>query len=106
VSGRLKNNMNFVMLVPKSLDPSALGRKMPLPDPRPSAKIARLFPQVALPKDQNNATPAATSPPAAAQALSTSTDADKTVPLPAARPDIKPDRERRHHRRRYYRNIL
>ena len=32
-------------------------------------------------------------------------DADKTVPLPAARPDIKPDRERRHHRRRYYRDI-
>jgi membrane-bound lytic murein transglycosylase A len=105
VSGRLKNNMNFVMLVPKSLDPSALGRKMPLPDPRPSAKIARLFPQVAVPKDQKNAPPAATSPAAAAQASSTSTDADKTVPLPAARPDVKPDRERRHHRRRYYRNI-
>jgi hypothetical protein len=32
-------------------------------------------------------------------------DAAKTVPLPAARPDVKPDRERRHHRRRYYRDI-
>ena len=105
VSGRLKNNMNFVMLVPKSLDPTALGRKMPLPDPRPSAKIARLFPQVAAPKDQKDMTPAATSPPAATQASSpTPVDAAKTVPLPAARPDIRPDREPRHHRRRYYRN--
>jgi membrane-bound lytic murein transglycosylase A len=105
VAGRLKNNMNFVMLVPKSLDPTALGRKMPLPDPRPSAKIARLFPQVAPPKDQNSTPPAAASPPAAAQASSTPMDAAKTVPLPAARPDVKPDRERRHHRRRYYRDI-
>src|SRR5476651_2251496 len=44
VSGRLKNNMRFVILVPKSLDPSARGRKMPLPDARPSEKIAKLFP--------------------------------------------------------------
>jgi membrane-bound lytic murein transglycosylase A len=105
VSGRLKNNMNFVMLVPKSLDPAALGRKMPLPDPRPSTKIARLFPQVIPPKDQTNATPAATSSPAGAQASPTPADAAKTVPLPAARPDVKPDRERRRYRRRYYRNI-
>jgi membrane-bound lytic murein transglycosylase A len=33
------------MLVPKSLDPVARGRTMPLPDARPSAKIAKLFPQ-------------------------------------------------------------
>jgi membrane-bound lytic murein transglycosylase A len=104
VSGRLKNNMNFVMLVPKSLDPAALGRKMPLPDPRPSAKIARLFPQASSPKDQANAPAAATSSPVGAQASSTSADAAKTVPLPAARPDVKPERERRRHRRRYYRN--
>jgi membrane-bound lytic murein transglycosylase A len=104
VSGRLKNSVNFVMLVPKSLDPAALGRKMPLPDPRPSAKIARLFPQASSPKDQANAPAAATSSPAGAQASSTSADAAKTVPLPAARPDVKPERERRRHRRRYYRN--
>src|SRR6201995_3234378 len=53
VSGRLRHNMHFMMLVPKSLDPTALGRKMPVPDPRPSAKIARLFPQV---DPLNNAT--------------------------------------------------
>ncbi|MGY4304931.1 membrane-bound lytic murein transglycosylase A [Bradyrhizobium sp. USDA 4369] len=50
VSGRLKHNIQFVMLVPRSLDPVARGRNMPLPDARPSEKIAKLFPQV-LPKD-------------------------------------------------------
>ena len=105
VSGRLKNTMNFVMLVPKSLDPTALGRKMPLPDPRPSAKIARLFPQMAPPKDQKSIAPAATPSPAAAEASPTPADAAKTVPLPAARPDVNPEREPRHHRRRHYRNV-
>src|ERR1700754_4632763 len=52
VSGRLKNNANFIMLVPKNLDPVALGRRMPLPDPRPSARIARLYPQVDPLKEQ------------------------------------------------------
>ncbi len=52
VSGRLKHSMRFVMLVPKSLDPAARGRKMPLPDARPSEKIAKLFPQTDPPKDQ------------------------------------------------------
>ncbi len=46
VAGRLKHNMRFVILVPKSLDPSLRGRKMPVPDARPSEKIAKLFPQV------------------------------------------------------------
>ena len=58
VSGRLRNNVRFVILVPKSLDPVARGRKMPVPDARPSAKIAKLFPQVDplkdQPKDQKN----------------------------------------------------
>ena len=44
VSGRLRNNARFIILVPKSLDPVARGSKMPLPDPRPSEKIAKLFP--------------------------------------------------------------
>jgi len=52
VSGRLRHNMRFVILVPKSLDPSALGRKMPVPDERPSEKIAKLFPQTDPLKDQ------------------------------------------------------
>src|SRR5258708_658949 len=52
VSGRLRHNVRFVMLVPKSLDPQARGRAMPLPGKRPSAKIAKLFPQKDTLKDQ------------------------------------------------------
>jgi membrane-bound lytic murein transglycosylase A len=94
VSGRLRHNMHFVMLVPKSLDPVARGRKMPLPDPRPSKRIAKLFPQTDPLKDPKNASaqPASAAPVQA--------DATATVPLPAARPAIKPDHERRRHRRR------
>jgi membrane-bound lytic murein transglycosylase A len=45
VAGRIRHPAKFVMLVPKGLDPSARGHNMPLPDARPSAKIAKLFPQ-------------------------------------------------------------
>jgi membrane-bound lytic murein transglycosylase A len=115
VSGRLRHNMRFVILVPKSLDPAERGRKMPLPDARPSEKIAKLFPQVDPLKDQqkdqkSGAKPAGASaapaqpPTAVAQASTTQTTAAKAVPLPAARPNIKPSREtRRHHHVRYYR---
>jgi membrane-bound lytic murein transglycosylase A len=37
VSGRLRHNAQFVMLVPKALDPVAHGRTAPLPAPRPVA---------------------------------------------------------------------
>jgi membrane-bound lytic murein transglycosylase A len=134
VSGRLRHNMHFVILVPKSLDPLERGRKMPVPDPRPSAKIAKLFPQVDplkdQPKDQKkpadatapaaaandtakaaepakNTAPVATRPPAAvAQAAPAPTAAAaKPVPLPEARPNIKPIRVVRRHRqyRTYHR---
>src|SRR5260370_22688681 len=69
VSGRLRHNVRFVMLVPKSLDPAARGRKMPVPDPSPSERISKLFPQVDplkdQPKDPKNAakTPNATAAP-------------------------------------------
>jgi peptidoglycan lytic transglycosylase A len=95
VSGRLRHNMHFVMLVPNSLDPVARGRKMPLPDPRPSKKIAKLFPQTDPLKDPKN-TPATTTP----SATSPQADATASVPLPIARPAIKPEHdERRRHRR-------
>ncbi|MFN5666685.1 murein transglycosylase A, partial [Bradyrhizobium sp.] len=58
VSGRLRHNMQFVMLVPKGLDPVARGRKLPIPDERPSAKIAKLFPQTDPQKDKPAAKPA------------------------------------------------
>ncbi|MBI5261884.1 MAG: murein transglycosylase A, partial [Bradyrhizobium sp.] len=113
VSGRLRHNMHFVMLVPKSLDPVARGQKMPLPDPRPSEKIAKLFPQTAPAKDQSKdqnqqktqvtgtksvdvSAPASATPADATVALA------KPVPLPEPRPNIKPGRELRRqvHQRR------
>lgn len=45
VAGRLKNPARFVMLLPNSLDPVPRGKTVPLPDDRPSATIAKLFPQ-------------------------------------------------------------
>jgi membrane-bound lytic murein transglycosylase A len=125
VSGRLRHNMRFVILVPKSLDPAARGRKMPVPDARPSEKIAKLFPQTDPQKDpKNTAKPADASPalpakdaakatgsaktpaPAAtpvAQAATTPAPMAKPVPLPEARPNIEPSDEGRRHRhaRRY-----
>jgi membrane-bound lytic murein transglycosylase A len=116
--------MRFVMLVPKSLDPVARGRKMPLPDPRPSEAIAKLFPQTDPLKDQQKdlkngakppegsvapgakdaarATEAAKKPApatpvstAVGQAPSARTAAANAVPLPEARPNIKPSRQAR-----------
>jgi len=132
VSGRLRHTMHFVMLVPKSLDPAARGRKMPLPDPRPSEKIAKLFPQVDPLKDQpkdrlkdqksgdrpaeasvapgknvgaaaaKNAT-AVPAPPPASVAQASPTQAATAVPLPEARPSLAPSRQLRRGRHRYYR---
>jgi membrane-bound lytic murein transglycosylase A len=121
VSGRLRHNMHFVMLVPKDLDPLVRGRKMPLPEARPSEKIAKLFPQVD--PQKNGAKPAETSaaaspkdtakdvvkgaaapaqPSAVAQATAA---AARRVPLPEARPNIKPSHEAlRHHHYRYRRH--
>jgi membrane-bound lytic murein transglycosylase A len=98
VSGRLRHNMRFFMLVPRSLDSLARGRKMPLPDARPSEKIAKLFPQLDPPPDQQKK-----QKESAAQASSSRTAIPTPVPLPEARPTIKPGREarrRRHHRYR------
>jgi membrane-bound lytic murein transglycosylase A len=99
ISGRFRHNMRFVMLAPKSLDPVARGRKMPLPDPRPSEKIAKLFPQTDPSKDKpkepvDNATPtsALTVTPPAAEAK---------VPLPQARPVIEVENTHRRYRRIY-----
>jgi membrane-bound lytic murein transglycosylase A len=122
VSGRLKHNMRFVMLVPKSLDPQARGRRMPLPDPRPAEKIAKLFPPVDplkdQPKQQNHGSkpPETSTPPAKAaedakpavaaqppaQIATSQAAPPKAVPLPQARPTIAPGsgaRRQRDHRR-------
>jgi membrane-bound lytic murein transglycosylase A len=129
VSGRLRHNMRFVILVPTSLDPVARGRRMPLPDERPSAKIAKLFPQVDPLKSQQTlqnegvkpadtpALPSAnkpgkTTPPAntavssagppassAARAAPAQTAAVQVVPLPQARPGNQTVLELRHSQR-------
>ena len=107
ISGRFRHSMRFVILVPNSLDPAARGRKMPLPDPRPAEKIAKLFPQTDPLKDRQKDQKTVAAPPAGAvtQASTTPTAAAAPVPLPAARPDIKPDvkasRVERRYRRRY-----
>jgi membrane-bound lytic murein transglycosylase A len=102
VAGRLKQNVRFVMLVPKSLDPVERARKMPLPDPRPSEKIAKLFPQTLAmkdpAKDQKDVPHAPAAAPMQAQARGTLVAAP--VPLPEARPASAPSRDTRPRRDR------
>jgi membrane-bound lytic murein transglycosylase A len=105
VAGRLKNSMRFVMLVPKSLDPVARGKKLPLPDPRPSEKIAKLFPQTAPAKDQStDAAKDQTQDQKSAAIVPSShpvqpaATATTSVPLPEPRPTTIPDHgDRRQH---------
>jgi membrane-bound lytic murein transglycosylase A len=125
VSGRLRHNMRFVILIPKSLDPVARSHAMPLPDARPSAKIAKLFPQTDPLKNQqkdqtDGAKPAETSTGSSAAKDASAANSAKTavpaavaqgavaqpVPLPEARPAIKPSRHPwRHRTHRRYRNV-
>jgi membrane-bound lytic murein transglycosylase A len=86
VSGRVRHPMHFVMLVPKSLDPNIRAARLPVPDPRPSEKIARLFPQAPVAK------PVAS---AAASGKDETVAIAGPVPLPAPRPVIEPVREPR-----------
>jgi membrane-bound lytic murein transglycosylase A len=116
VSGRLRHNMQFVMLVPKGLDPVARGRKLPVPDERPSARIAKLFPQTDPQEDKPPGARAAKdtakdttgNPPAAKDAVPAASAATPvaqaapaadTIPLPTARPSIPQPPEPRHYRR-------
>ncbi len=119
VSGRLKHGARFVMLVPKSLDPVAAGKRMILPDARPSAKIAKLFPPAKQApketvKDATEGAEARQAPEAkgdtkAPSAADTSKEktavvaapAPAVVPLPQARPDVPPQRRKKY--RRYHR---
>jgi membrane-bound lytic murein transglycosylase A len=79
--------MRFVILVPKSLDPVERGRKMPLPDPRPSEKIAKLFSQVDPLKDQPKDQKNGLRPPETSTAVPVAKDAAKaTEPAKNAAP--------------------
>jgi membrane-bound lytic murein transglycosylase A len=124
VSGRLRHNMRFVILIPKSLDPVARGHAMPLPGERPSVKIAKLFPQTDPLKNQQKEQKDGAKPPETSAANSAAKDASaansaktaapaavaqaavaQPVPLPEARPAIKPSRHAwRHRTHRHYRN--
>ena len=107
VSGRLKHSMRFVMLVPKSLDPVERGRNLPVPDPRPSEKIAKLFPQTDPAKDQPNGKAALRPAPATTtgQAITATSSFASAVPLPEPRPaaapigDVRGERDFRRRRR-------
>ena len=107
VSGRMRHNMHFVMLVPKRLDPVERGRKMPLPDPRPSEEIAKVFPQSYPAKDRAEVNAAAPVAPSSTLAQATSPVA-ATIPLPEPRPKTAPGPQLRHpylwryYLRRYY----
>ena len=120
VSGRLRNNMRFVILVPKSLDPAARGRKMPLPDAaavgenRKAVSAGRSLEEHqkdgAKPAD-TSATPAVRRRPRARHDHSRRAASCRprgrlpptTVPLPEARPAISPGSRARIVRHRYYR---
>jgi membrane-bound lytic murein transglycosylase A len=112
VAGRLRHNARFVMLVPKSLDPLARSRKLPVPDARPSEVIAKLFPQTApltKPPAVANTKPAAqaASPtPAPGPSQTAAIQAPpvaKPVPLPEPRPKVEAVTAKPHqrHLRRY-----
>ena len=97
VSGRFRHNMRFVMLVPKSLDPVARGRKMPLPDPRPSEEIARLFPPTDSSIEEHKEPPDAATP-VAVSSVATPPAVEGKVPLPEPRPAIEAGRKERRRR--------
>ncbi|MGY3441579.1 murein transglycosylase A [Bradyrhizobium sp. USDA 4473] len=127
VSGRLRHNMQFVMLVPRGLDPVARGHKLPIPEERPSARIAKLFPQTDPLKDKAAAKPAdvptsgiakstakdagtsvakkpaardaAPAAPQASTPVAQAAPVAEPVPLPVARPDIPQQPEKRRYRR-------
>ncbi|HXO69065.1 MAG TPA: MltA domain-containing protein, partial [Bradyrhizobium sp.] len=96
VSGRLRHSMRFVILIPRSLDPVARGHAMPLPDARPSAKIAKLFPQTDPLKNQQKdqaggAKPAETSAAnSAAKDASASNSAKTAAPAAVAQAVVAP----------------
>jgi membrane-bound lytic murein transglycosylase A len=82
VSGRLRHGVQFVMLIPKSLDPVARGRTALIPEPRPSEKIAKLFPPKELPsKSVDDAQERSVGEPSTKDSK-----AGDAVPMPEERP--------------------
>jgi membrane-bound lytic murein transglycosylase A len=90
VAGRLRHSARFVMLVPKSLDPLARGRKLPVPDARPSEQIAKLFPPTAPSKDPSKEQTNVAKPPEVTATTSTKPVAPAAAPTSAAVPSQPP----------------
>ena len=110
ISGRLRHNMHFVMLVPNSLDPAVSGRTMPLPEKRPSARIAKLFPpkhqksddgHKAAPQRAVSSSVAPAGKPAGTAAAPARAESSGTASSPVIQPDKSARHPRRHHRRRW-----
>lgn len=90
VAGRLKNPAQFAMLLPKSLDPVARGKTMPLPADRPSEKIAKLFPQTDSVKEQPKESSKEPVKETAKDVPAPQAAIVPAVPLPEARPKEAP----------------
>jgi membrane-bound lytic murein transglycosylase A len=110
ISGRLRHPARFVLLLPNSLDPRKHAHTMPLPEERPSAKIAKLFPpkeatkepaKDAAPNAKAESKPDEASGEASARPATPATTA--AVPLPEARPQIRAPQRRHPHRRHHHR---
>jgi membrane-bound lytic murein transglycosylase A len=104
VSGRLRHNMNFVMLVPNSLDPVARGRTMPLPAKRPSARIARQFQRKdSKPAAQQTLVPSSAVPGGEPSGATPGAAGKKAAVSNAARPPAgRPEARSHHHSRRHH----
>lgn len=89
MSGRLRHPARFYLLLPKALDPAPHAMRAPLPAPRPSARIARLFPQASQPAaspEKKNDSGEKTSMPSPGRA----TESASTIPTPQNRPPSAP----------------
>jgi membrane-bound lytic murein transglycosylase A len=88
VAGRLKNPARFVMLLPNSLDPVPRGKTVPLPDDRPSATIAKLFPQTEPAKQPVKDAPKEVAKDAPKETVK---EAAKELPKTESKAEAKPD---------------
>jgi membrane-bound lytic murein transglycosylase A len=98
IAGRIKNPARFVMLMPNALDPSAAGKLMPVPAPRPAAAPKAGEPRTTEPKatEPKPIEPKPTEPkagepkPAATPAdVKLAPDKSQSAPVPTPRPKPK-----------------
>ena len=99
IAGRIKNPIQFTMLLPKSLDPVARGKTVLLPADRPSETIAKLFPPPPPVKDESKDTAKEKSEKEKSDAsasknssapTSVTPSAAPAIPMPEARPKEAP----------------